>query len=50
MDELAAKGGAFERYDGFGEDEKGISRMGGGPSIAWFTDPAGNVMAGLGQP
>jgi hypothetical protein len=48
--ELAAKGVTFERYDGFEQDEKGISRMGGGPAIAWFIDPAGNVMAVLEQP
>jgi hypothetical protein len=50
VDELAAKGVTFERYDGSEQDEKGISRMGGGPAIAWFTDPAGNVMAVLEQP
>jgi hypothetical protein len=50
VDGLAAKGLTFERYDGFDQDEKGISRMSGGPAIAWFTDPAGNVMAVLEQP
>jgi predicted enzyme related to lactoylglutathione lyase len=46
---LAAKGVAFERYDGFDQDEKGIAR-GPGPSIAWFKDPAGNILSVLQQP
>ena len=44
--ELAARGVRFERYDGFEQDEKGISR-GDGPQIAWFKDPAGNVLSVL---
>ncbi|MEU6293747.1 VOC family protein [Streptomyces erythrochromogenes] len=47
VDELAARGVAFERYDGFGQDAKGISRNEGGPPIAWFKDPAGNVLSVL---
>ena len=46
VDELAGKGVSFERYDGFDQDERGISR-GPGPLIAWFTDPAGNVLSVL---
>ena len=46
VDELAARGVRFERYDGFEQDEKGIFR-GEGPYIAWFKDPAGNVMSVL---
>ena len=46
VDELAARGVQFERYDGFDQDEKGIAR-GAGPSIAWFTDPAGNILSVL---
>ena len=46
VDELAAPGVRFERYDGFEQDEKGISR-GEGPYIAWFKDPAGNVLSVL---
>src|ERR671917_189088 len=44
VDELAARGVRFERYEGteMETDEKGIFR-GGGPYIAWFKDPAGNV-------
>jgi catechol 2,3-dioxygenase-like lactoylglutathione lyase family enzyme len=44
--ELASRGVRFERYEGAEQDEKGISR-GGGPYIAWFTDPAGNILAVL---
>lgn len=44
VDELAAKGVVFERYDGFETDDRGIYR-GEGHSIAWFTDPAGNVLS-----
>jgi catechol 2,3-dioxygenase-like lactoylglutathione lyase family enzyme len=46
VDELAARGVRFERYDGFEQDEKGVSR-GNGPDIAWFKDPAGNVLSVL---
>jgi predicted enzyme related to lactoylglutathione lyase len=46
VDELAARGVSFERYDGFEHDEKGVFR-GGGPYIAWFKDPAGNVLSVL---
>ncbi len=46
VDELAAKGVSFERYDGFEQDEKGIAR-GPGPKIAWFKDPAGNILSVL---
>jgi catechol 2,3-dioxygenase-like lactoylglutathione lyase family enzyme len=49
VDELAARGVSFERYDGFDQDEKGIAR-GNGPDIAWFKDPAGNVLSVLVQP
>ena len=46
VDELAARGVRFERYDGFDQDEKGVAR-GNGPNIAWFKDPAGNVLSVL---
>jgi catechol 2,3-dioxygenase-like lactoylglutathione lyase family enzyme len=46
VDELTASGVRFERYDGFEQDAKGISR-GEGPYIAWFKDPAGNVLSVL---
>jgi catechol 2,3-dioxygenase-like lactoylglutathione lyase family enzyme len=49
VDALTDAGVTFERYDGFEQDEKGIARGGGerGPSIAWFTDPAGNILSVL---
>lgn len=50
VDELASRGVQFERYDGFAHDEKGIVRGGGGPAIAWFKDPAGNVLSVLQNP
>jgi catechol 2,3-dioxygenase-like lactoylglutathione lyase family enzyme len=46
VDELAARGVRFERYDGMEQDEQGIARN-GGPNIAWFTDPAGNILSVL---
>lgn len=46
VDDLVARGVRFERYEGFDQDEKGILR-GQGPAIAWFTDPAGNILAVL---
>ena len=46
VDELAARGVRFERYGGADQDEKGIHR-GGGPLIAWFRDPAGNILSVL---
>jgi predicted enzyme related to lactoylglutathione lyase len=49
VDELTAKGVTFERYEGFEQDEKGVDRSGPGGGIAWFTDPAGNVLAVHGQ-
>ena len=48
-DELSARGVDFERYDGFDQDEKGIAR-GNGPDIAWFKDPAGNILSVLENP
>ena len=46
VDELSRRGVTFERYDQIEADEKGIAR-GEGPDIAWFTDPAGNVISVL---
>ena len=50
VDALAARGVQFERYEAMASsfDDKGIFR-GGGPLIAWFTDPAGNVLSVLEQ-
>lgn len=48
VDELTARGVSFERYenDDLPQDEKGVMRE-GGPLIAWFKDPAGNVLSVL---
>ena len=49
VDELTAAGVRLERYPQMGEhqDQKGIYRGPPGPDIAWFTDPAGNVLSVL---
>jgi catechol 2,3-dioxygenase-like lactoylglutathione lyase family enzyme len=48
VDELGKAGVRFEIYNepDFKTDEKGIAR-GGGPNIAWFKDPAGNILSVL---
>jgi predicted enzyme related to lactoylglutathione lyase len=46
VDELTSRGVEMERYDGFDQDDKGIMRD-NGPTIAWFKDPAGNILAVL---
>jgi catechol 2,3-dioxygenase-like lactoylglutathione lyase family enzyme len=46
VDELTSRGVRFERYPGMHQDDKGIMR-GQGPDIAWFTDPAGNILSVL---
>jgi predicted enzyme related to lactoylglutathione lyase len=46
VDELAGRGVEFLHYDSPPTDEKGIMRA-GGPLIAWFTDPAGNIFSVL---
>jgi len=47
VDKLTKSGVRFERYEGdIKTDEKGIFR-GGGPLIAWFKDPAGNILSVL---
>jgi predicted enzyme related to lactoylglutathione lyase len=48
VDELTARGVRFQHYDHPPTDEKGIMRA-GGPLIAWFTDPAGNVLSVIQQ-
>ncbi len=47
VDQLADAGVAMELYDGFDQDERGIARGPEGPPIAWFRDPAGNILAVL---
>lgn len=45
VDELTRSGVEMARFDGFDQDDKGIARGGDGPTIAWFRDPAGNILA-----
>jgi len=50
VDELTNKGVTFEQYDDpIKTDKKGIHR-GHGPTIAWFKDPAGNILSVLSDP
>ena len=46
VDALAKAGIQFERYEGSGQDDRGIHRQ-EGPPIAWFKDPAGNIFSML---
>jgi len=51
VDELTSKGVTFEQYDNL-TDERGIARglsTGQGPDIAWFKDPAGNILSVLNE-
>ena len=45
VDELEERGVRLERYDGFDQDEPGILRAEDSPLIAWFREPAGNILA-----
>jgi predicted enzyme related to lactoylglutathione lyase len=50
VDVLAAKGVTFEHYEEMQQDDKDIARglsQNRGPDIAWFTDPAGNILSVL---
>lgn len=50
VDALSKHGVEFEHYEGFNQDEKGVARgraANMGPDIAWFTDPAGNILSVL---
>ncbi len=50
VEELAVRGISMTRYDGMHQDDKGVLRglsVGRGPDIAWFTDPAGNILSVL---
>jgi catechol 2,3-dioxygenase-like lactoylglutathione lyase family enzyme len=52
VDELVAAGVALEQYEGMGQDAKGVLRgksANMGPDIAWFTDPAGNILSVLNE-
>lgn len=48
VDDLTARGVTFERYEGQPHDERGIVRE-WGPPIAWFKDPAGNILSVIQQ-
>lgn len=51
VDELIGRGVQFEQYGGeLAADDKGIVRNPQGPPIAWFKDPAGNVLSVIEQP
>ncbi|MBX9717798.1 MAG: hypothetical protein K2X36_03025, partial [Microbacteriaceae bacterium] len=53
VDELVGRGVEMLRYEGFDQDARGIARgiaADQGPDIAWFTDPAGNIIAVLRNP
>lgn len=47
VDDLGKRGVQFEIYNepALKTDAKGISRNNGGPTIAWFKDPAGNILS-----
>ena len=50
VDELVAAGVEIQKYPGTNQDEKGIARgkaADRGPDIAWFLDPAGNILSVL---
>jgi catechol 2,3-dioxygenase-like lactoylglutathione lyase family enzyme len=47
VEELSSRGVSFEQYEGFDQDEMGVSSGGPGPKIAWFKDPAGNILSVL---
>jgi catechol 2,3-dioxygenase-like lactoylglutathione lyase family enzyme len=50
VDELVVRGVGMTRYEGMPQDDKGVLRgrsVNRGPDIAWFTDPAGNVLSVL---
>jgi predicted enzyme related to lactoylglutathione lyase len=46
VERLGKAGVEFERYPGFDQDDRGVMR-GSGPPIAWFKDPAGNILSVL---
>lgn len=48
VDQLVAAGVQMQRYPGLDQDDKGIAH-GQGPTIAWFTDPSGNILSVLDQ-
>jgi len=50
VEEMAAHGIIFEQYGApLNTNEKGISRSPDGPTVAWFKDPAGNILSVIQQ-
>jgi|ERR1700735_4648360 predicted enzyme related to lactoylglutathione lyase len=45
IDALVSRGVEFRRYDGMGQNEKGIWEAPGGDRVAWFPDPDGNTLS-----
>lgn len=45
VDGLAARGVIFERFPGFGQDERGVLTFDDGARVAWFKDPDGNLLS-----
>ena len=45
IDQLTARGVHFTRYEGMGQDERGVWTAPGGAKIAWFLDPDGNNLS-----
>ncbi len=45
MRSLTARGVAFQRFDGMGQDESGVWTTPAGDKVAWFADPDGNVLS-----
>ncbi|HWG63506.1 MAG TPA: hypothetical protein VG253_17570 [Streptosporangiaceae bacterium] len=45
IDQLAARGVRFARYEGMGQDERGVWTAPGGAKVAWFLDPDGNNLS-----
>ena len=45
IDQLTARGVHFTRYEGMGQDERGVWTAPGGAKIAWFPDPDGNNLS-----
>lgn len=52
VDELSEQGVVFEQYDlpEIKTDARGIRRGEGGPTVAWFRDPAGNILSVFEEP
>ena len=46
--QLGRRGVVFERYEGIGQNERGVWRSPSGALVAWFRDPDGNILALVG--